>query len=496
MRLDPRRSLLAKTVGWFLLSVTVIITVAALILGAQVRFGDDSPVWERFGGQAAAAMLLHDELSATPYGYWDDVFARYGEAYSAAVTIGLPDGTRIAGADITLPDELRAKLRESEQDTLSRGNRRGMGRRFRRLMDERGGADGYSLPPLPDGMKLRFAYLGRTPEGYWAGFRVPVVVDPDRPPVSGFILARSDSITGGGLFFNPLPWIIAFGSILLLSAALWIPFVRGITVPLSRMTKAAESIAGGRFDTRVDGSKLDEIGRLGEALNIMSAQLNDYMKGRKRFLGDIAHELASPIARMELGLEILKGKVTENETARVAGVAEEVRHMSALVEELLSFTRAEIGAGKISMEAVSVRQILDEVASRDGEGADVRVDCEEGLSAYGDEGLIRRAVSNLLRNAVKYAGSDGLVTLSGVRRGQTVSISVTDSGQGVPPGQAAMLFEPFYRTDSSRTRETGGVGLGLAIVKTCAAACGGTVRARNVKPRGFEVTIGLRAGNV
>jgi two-component system sensor histidine kinase CpxA len=107
--------------------------------------------------------------------------------------------------------------------------------------------------------------------------------------------------------------------------------------------------------------------------------------------------------------------------------------------------------------------------------------------------LLLRALSNLIRNAVRYAGTDGPITISARRDGNSVTITVADSGPGLPMEEFDRVFTPFYRLDASRTRETGGAGLGLAIVKSCVEASGGTVQCRNREPHGLEVEIRLKA---
>jgi two-component system sensor histidine kinase CpxA len=118
---------------------------------------------------------------------------------------------------------------------------------------------------------------------------------------------------------------------------------------------------------------------------------------------------------------------------------------------------------------------------------------DPGIRVHASSELLTRALANLLRNAVKYAGNAGPIYVSAQRRKDAVAIEVRDSGDGVPEDLLNQLFEPFFRPEPSRNRDSGGVGLGLAIVKTCVEACKGTVTAANLKPNGFAVTITLKA---
>src|SRR5204863_8736252 len=138
---------------------------------------------------------------------------------------------------------------------------------------------------------------------YWAGVRLGVELPPLPPfiprlPVT--LLIASDSLRGGGLFFDPAPLVALGAALLLISAALWFPFVHGLTRALARMTVTAEKIAQGRFEAEVDTGRRDELGQLGAALQNMSARLEGFVSGQKRFLGDTAHELLSPLARLEV----------------------------------------------------------------------------------------------------------------------------------------------------------------------------------------------------
>jgi two-component system sensor histidine kinase CpxA len=125
----------------------------------------------------------------------------------------------------------------------------------------------------------------------------------------------------------------------------------------------------------------------------------------------------------------------------------------------------------------------------------VRIDIDAPLIALADREFLLRSLSNLIRNAVRYAGSAGPVVIAGVIAGSPengeIVVTVSDSGPGVPQEEIDKVFAPFYRVEASRNRDTGGAGLGLAIVKSCVEACNGRVQCRNRQPSGFEVEIRL-----
>jgi len=119
------------------------------------------------------------------------------------------------------------------------------------------------------------------------------------------------------------------------------------------------------------------------------------------------------------------------------------------------------------------------------------MEIDPALEVMAEPGLLARAIGNVIRNSIRYAGEAGSIVLSAVPRDGNVQLSITDSGPGVPPEALHRLFDPFFRPESARTREGGGTGLGLAIVKSCVEACGGAVAVRNSKPRGLQVEITL-----
>jgi len=170
--------------------------------------------------------------------------------------------------------------------------------------------------------------------------------------------------------------------------------------------------------------------------------------------------------------------------------------MSSLVNELLSFSKASLGAATIKLQPVTVREVVDKAVSRENtDGSQIQVQVPEDLCVLAEPELLVRSLSNLLRNAIRYAGQAGPITVSARREEDAVLLTVADCGPGVPEGELAQIFDPFYRLDSSRDASTGGVGLGLAIVKTCVESCRGTVTCRDRQPSGLEVDLRLQSAS-
>jgi two-component system sensor histidine kinase CpxA len=481
---------------------------------AQFRFGFD---WMLATGADARIQAVSDiivaELNDRPQTNWNTVLNRFDDAYRIQFLVFRADGTQLAGKPASLPPEIRKRLGEGRgpirmrpptgepgvESPLAEGPGRG------RSPGER---SGFGPPPgrggpRPDFLPGTFAQargpfpksVVRTfdPTRYWLIVRAPIN-DPDRPRTRPLALvAVSHTLSAGGLLFDFKPWLAVGLGAVVLSALLWLPLVRGITRSIGQMTHATRQIAEGRFDGRVNERRRDELGALGQSVNRMAARLAGFVTGQKRFLGDIAHELCSPIARIQVALGILEQRADERQQAYVEDVREEVQHMSSLVNELLSFSKAGLRGKEIPLQAVPLAELARRVVGREAEPSDqVHIQIAEDLQALADPDLLSRALANLIRNALRYAGGAGPVMVSARSQDNGVTLTVADSGPGVPESTLQQIFDPFFRVESSRSRDTGGIGLGLAIVKTCVEACQGTVTARNRQPSGLEVEIRLR----
>lgn len=313
------------------------------------------------------------------------------------------------------------------------------------------------------------------------------------PPVVSLVLV-SGSLRGGGLFFDYVPSLLVGGGLTLVSVLMWLPFVRGLTHSLARMTATAEEIAQGRFDAVPPPDRRDELGRLGRALGHMAHRLDGFATGQKRFLGDTAHELFSPLARLEVALSILEQQATSAVHGAYAERAlNEVRHLSDIVQDLLSFTKAGMRGKGAALEFTSLAGLVARAVRREAAEEWVVVAVDEAWLVCAEPDLLVRALANVVR----YAGDAGPITLTARTNhapdgGATVTLVVADQGPGVPPESLDRLFDPFYRPEDARTRETGGNGLGLAIVKSCVEACGGQVSVANRIPHGLELTFTLQ----
>jgi two-component system sensor histidine kinase CpxA len=466
-----RAPLYLKILGWFLLNLLLLGAGALVFLRAQFHLDLETLLAGQAGAQVeAVGKLIAAELSGKTPPQWDAVLARYDAAYGVQFSIHRPDGQPLAGARGPLPREIGENLQPPPRERPGEG----------------------PPPPAPRGRGKALVHT-RDPEAYWAFSPIPIPAPrPGAPPHEALLVIRAGSLGAGGLFFDARPWLLAGAAAIALSALFWLPFVRGITRALARMTDATRQIADGNFSITLERRSRDELGSLAESINRMAARLEGFVSGQKRFLGDIAHELCAPLARMQLALGILETR-TPNEAA-VADVREEADHMGALVSELLAFSKASL-APVIHRAPVQIRPLVERVIQREavaGRVVDLRIAGD--AVALADEHLLERALANLVRNAIRH--STGAIELDARLDGAGVLLlTVADSGPGVPEETLQRIFEPFYRIDPSRSRDTGGVGLGLAIVKTCVEACGGRISCRNRTQGGLEVSIRLDAAS-
>ena len=343
-----------------------------------------------------------------------------------------------------------------------------------------------SVPPC----RPLFLMRGNEGVGYWAGVHIVLPGPQQQQRHPAMLLIRADSLDGSGMFFDFKPWLWGGLAVLALSIAFWIPFVWGITRYVRRLTTAADRIAAGQFKVTLPPHGSDELGNLGQAIETMADRLDHLVSGQKRFLGDAAHELCAPLARLRTGLGILETRLPESEQSRLSQIESDAAELATLVEEVLAFSRA--GNRAPRLEVILLEPIIREVVSREGGNSTPVIQIPVGCSVLVDEFLLTRAIGNLVRNSRIHAGLDAKVTIQAINLAETVELTVADNGPGVPPEELANLFEPFYRPDRSRSRDTGGTGLGLAIVQTAIETCGGKVSASLVPGGGFAVTLQLR----
>ena len=427
----------------------------------------------------AISRLIALELPETDRGEWNRLLAQYASANHGVCYLFASEGSQLAGPPIDLPSSLLDTIRRDQPPPFEREGARGAKPSKLEL-----------LPPPPP----VFLIKSNAPTRYWVGVRVPVWGESAGRHVPGTLVWSFPSLWTNSLLFDYKPWLAVVIVVILLSVACWLPLIRGLTHSISQLTSATGAIAQGRFETKLSVNRRDELGQLSQAINDMAERLAGFVRGQRRFLGDIAHELCSPIARIQVALGVLEQRTEDNQKAYVLGVQEEVEHMSGLINELLSFSKAGMNASSIPLSRLNVVDTVRQVLQREaGAEAHIETHIDAQLEAMANPDYLFRSLANIIRNAVRYAGDAGPIVVSASEKGGMVAITVADNGPGIPAAELEEVFKPFYRPELARQRETGGVGLGLAIVKTCVEACGGIVQCRNRSPKGLEVEIRLPA---
>lgn len=402
------------------------------------------------------------------------VLSRYAAEYRAEIWWLRNDGAILAGGPLVLPPAVYHQLKEGPPEGREPDSMRSRG---------------------PGGLARGRFLIWTEPGNYWLGLRVPpplTEVSFDGPPPRTTLVYRFDSLWPLVLLLGLQWWAGVAALAIGCSILFWLPFVRRVSRRVHRLTETTAQIADGHFQARAGFGGRDELGALGVAVDAMAGRLQTLVEGQKRFLGDAAHELGSPLARMQVAIEILDRQADESQKPLVADLREEIQQMTALVNELLEFTRSDLKVRAPELAAIELAPLVARVVAREASTAGrVAMQIPAGLRVRADEALLYRAIANLLRNAVRYSNDGGAVALVAAAERDVVSLSVIDEGPGVPLAALPRLGEPFYRPEVARTREGGGVGLGLAIVRSAVSACGGQVRFANRQPRGFAAEIRL-----
>jgi two-component system, OmpR family, sensor histidine kinase CpxA len=312
------------------------------------------------------------------------------------------------------------------------------------------------------------------------------------PPCT--LIASPDNLWQSTLLLD-FPFLaLVFASILALSVLFWMPFIYRITRALSQLSKATERIAEGRFEIRLEAKGADEISQLSQAVNTMALRLNNFVTGQKRFLGNISHELFTPIARLQMAVELIDETATPEQAALIEDVREEIEEMTNLVNELLAFSKAGMQGQKKELAQVNVLSVIEPLLTKLSIEKQTNINVNTDCCVLADKLLLERSLSNILRNSICYGGA-GAIVIDCSRAGETIDLTITDSGPGVPEGALAHLGEPFFRPEASRNRSSGGFGLGLALVKSCIEACDGKIIIANREgsQSGLRIKIILKA---
>jgi two-component system sensor histidine kinase CpxA len=304
---------------------------------------------------------------------------------------------------------------------------------------------------------------------------------------------------------EPRVLLPVLGLIVLIVGALSFWLARYLTGPLAVLRTATLGLSEGELSTRVGGSvarRRDEIGGLARDFDHMAERLEVLIGAQRRLLRDVSHELRSPLARLEVALELARNSAGGGAEQHLDRIDRESERLNDLIEKLLTLERLESGASGRGQSTVDIPALLDEIADDASFEARTR-GCEVSLLAGpactidGAPELLRSAIENVVRNAIAYTAEDTAVEISHSVGDdpRCVRIVVRDQGPGIPDDDLENIFQPFHRVADARDRKSGGSGLGLAITDRAVRLHGGRVTARNHPDGGLEITIALPADN-
>jgi signal transduction histidine kinase len=282
-------------------------------------------------------------------------------------------------------------------------------------------------------------------------------------------------------------WIV--GLVVLLCYA----FAYHLTSPVRRLRAVVDCFGRGDFSARAPASRKDELGELARSFNEMASRIQTLLAAERRLLLDISHELRSPLARLGVAVELARSG--EDREHMLDRIQKEADRLNELVAELLQVTRVEADPSMQKNNVVHLDELLGDLVYDSLLEAKAK-DCTLLLKApvpailWGDEELIRRALENVIRNAIRYAPRNTSVDVDLTKTAAFGLVSVRDYGPGVPSEALTRIFDPFYRVDSDRNRASGGLGLGLAIARRSVELHKGKLSAQNANP-GLLVTIQL-----
>jgi two-component system sensor histidine kinase CpxA len=309
-----------------------------------------------------------------------------------------------------------------------------------------------------------------------------------------------------GAFFGPhdIPGL-ALAILVISSGLVCYLLAWSMTSPVTRLRKAAQSLAAGDLTARAGAplrGRRDELAELMRDFDRMAERIEGLVESQSRLLKDVSHELRSPLARLSVALGLAQQKAGPEVEASLSRIEIEADRLNQLIQRLLTISRLESGTDGIHKTRLSLRELVDQVA-RDaeyetaGRGCKVSANGADGFLVEGDPELLRSAIENVVRNATRYTAEGTVVEIRlewrMSEKGAEAVIRVLDSGPGVPNEDLEKILQPFYRLDDARNRQTGGAGLGLSIADRAVRLHGGQLRASNRPEGGLEVEIRIPA---
>ena len=304
---------------------------------------------------------------------------------------------------------------------------------------------------------------------------------------------------------NPWPWLLRFGVSEFAAVLMCFVLACSITGPINELRQAARRFAGGNLQARVDPGRpwlrrRDAVAGLAYDFNDMAQRIEQHVDAQQQLLRDISHELRSPLTRLGLATGLLRKKIEAAGGTcceeQIARMEKEMASMKGLIDNTLLAARIQEGPeDERLMQVLSTGDLLDDIigdASFEASARGVSVTRSGPAAAIkGNAALLRSAFDNVIRNAIRYTAAGSSVDVELARAASEAVITVRDAGPGVPEASLPHLFDPFYRVEGARDRDSGGAGLGLAIARAALRAHHGSAVARNRAGGGLEVELRL-----
>lgn len=298
-------------------------------------------------------------------------------------------------------------------------------------------------------------------------FEIVTYLD-EKDPKNGYIVMRTGGLRRGNQRMYPL--VTSGVIILIILALLLIPYSLYILRPFRKLMNSIHKVSQGDFSVNVEVSKNSEFRDLADAFNNMTKKIQEMIFQKQRLIADVSHELRSPLTRMRLGLEILS-KDPVGRAKYIDKSIAEIEQLDRMIESILEISKLELDNKLLNMEKTDLNNFIKEQINKNQilfEQNNLKVSTDLSTSIPHimiDKNLFERALANIFSNIIKYAPQDSEISINTSLNKDKALVQIRDRGQGVKPEDLEKIFEPFYRTDDSRSRKTGGTGLGLAIVR-------------------------------
>jgi signal transduction histidine kinase len=298
---------------------------------------------------------------------------------------------------------------------------------------------------------------------------------------------------GEGQLGRPQTWTFLPYYFLVIGATVVLCWIASIAVvsPIHRIAGTIAQFGEGNLSARVQTKRQDEIGQLGRSFNRMAERLERLIMSERRLLGDISHELRSPLARLKFAVKL--ARTSPKSTSALDRIERDVNRITSLVADIVEITSIEGDPTMRDMSSVNALEVLHEVVRDCALEAQFRecsisVKGELTREVIGNRELLRRAIENVLRNGIRYSPTHSTIQLTLEENAHDAIFTVRDFGPGVPQDALARIFDPFFRVEEARDTSSGGTGMGLSIAKRAVQLHRGTINATNASP-GLRVSI-------